>query len=53
MSNGLGEIIKAPSFAREYPINPDDVPLNNLVEKIDNDDVFENTVIFPDFEKKI
>ena len=52
VSNGLGEIIKAPSFAREYPINPDDVPLNNLVEKIDNDDVFENTVIFPDFEKK-
>ncbi len=51
VSNGLGEIIKAPSFAREYPINPDNVPLNNLVEKID-DDIFENTVIFPDFEKK-
>ena len=39
VSNGLGEIIKAPSFAREYPINPDNVPLNNLVEEID-DDVF-------------
>ena len=51
VSNGLGEIIKAPSFAREYPINPDNVPLNNLVEEID-DDVFENTVIFPDFENK-
>ena len=51
VSNGLGEIIKAPSFAREYPINPDNVPLNNLVEEID-DDVLENTVIFPDFENK-
>ena len=51
VSNGLGEIIKAPSFAREYPINPDNLPLNNLVEEID-DDVFESTVIFPDFENK-
>jgi len=51
VSNGLGEIIKAPSFAREYPINPDNEPIDFSVKKID-DEVFKDTVIFPDLEKK-
>ncbi|MAV71184.1 MAG: hypothetical protein CMG04_10835 [Candidatus Marinimicrobia bacterium] len=51
VSNGLGEIIKAPSFAREYPINPDNKPIDFSIKKID-DEVFEETVIFPNLEKK-
>ena len=51
VSNGLGEIIKAPSFTREYPINPDNEPIDFSIKKID-DQVFEETVIFPNLEKK-
>ena len=51
VSNGLGEIIKAPSFAREYPINPDNEPINFSIKKND-DEGFEDTVIFPNLEKK-
>ncbi len=51
VSNGIGEIISAPSFSREYPVNPGDKVVDFSIKK-DVEEAFEDPVVFPDLDKK-